>query len=225
MNATGRAVAEALANSNGQGVYSDRTTENWAHLIDKRSNAIERLMNAAQHKEAFERNKCIERGWDPNRLPDLSIGGGNETLLRYAANHVLVRSQVEDSIQIRADKVVVLCAILSNPSASSHLDIELIMRVIDDVFSRYHDRPQSCLFGSLTIIGNRCNGLNMAAIRRAAAAAAAAAAGPVVSSSHEASMAAYAAYQAAKPNEGGFNKKNYRRSIKTSKSRKLRSRR
>lgn len=202
MNATGRAVAEALANSNGQGVYSDSTTEYQERLIDKRSNAVERLMNAAQHKEAFERNKCNtttgcrEGRNNPNRLPDLSIGGGNETLLRYAANHVLVRSQVEDSIQIMADKVVVLCAILSNPSASSHLDIELIMRVIDDVFSQYHDRPESNLFGNLNITENRCNGLNIAAIRRGPAAA-----------------------------QGGFTKNNYRRSIKTKKSRKLRSRR
>lgn len=80
----------------------------------------------------------------------------------------------------------------------------IIMRTIDDVFIQYQDDTVDELNKRINRIESRLIGLNEAVKRRAKPAAIAQ---PLVEI------------------DGGFNKKNYRRSIKRMKSRKLRSRR
>jgi len=124
-------------------------------------------------------------------------------MLKAAAGIILDDSPVGETIQTMADKVVVLCTILSDPTISSHLDLSTILHTIDVVFNQYnHEQFPEILASSIY----SCKGLNEAARRRT-------------------NDPPPAPYQPMEEVNGGFYKKNYRRSIKTKKSRKLRSRR
>ena len=232
-----KATADRLVkdHENKQNI-DEREEQRWSHAIQGRVNAlnVNRLMKAAREREQFERNAWVQsRGKfghdDKFHFPNLSMRE-NEGMLRYAAMNILGNSAQEDPMEILVDKVVVLCAILSNPNASSHLDIGLIMRAIDDVFSKYHSDSAYEMLYRLTRIESRLIALNRQFKGRAAAAAAAmvaaAAAVHVGPSSIDDSMAANQSSRSIMDEvDGGFYKKNYRRSIKTKKSRKLRSRR
>jgi hypothetical protein len=127
-------------------------------------------------------------------------------MLKAAAGIILDDSPVGETIQTMADKVVALWTILSDPTISSHLDLSAILHTIDVVFNQYnHEQFPEILASSIY----RCKGLNEAARRR----------------TNDPPPAPPAPYQPMEEVNGGFYKKNYRRSIKTSKSRKLRSRR
>jgi len=204
--AMAQATAERLLNSDGNVLGQE--------MIMRRVNEmnVARLMKLTIEKEQFERNNWVQTrdNWMSHytyRFPNLSIKASNG-MLRYAAMQVLGRSQEGVSMETLVDKVLLLCAILSDQSTHTHLDIELIMKILDDVFN--HPIPSGLpgdlsesLDKKLYRTVSRLIALNRAAQSRAAAAAAAA---PVAA-------------------QGGFYKKNYRKSIKTNKSRKLRSRR
>ena len=169
-----KVISSKMGSSNGQ--VSKHQEQNWSNAINDRVNAltVERLMKAAQQREEFERNKSNRPTYwmitFTYRLPDLSIKENNP-MLRYAAMNVLGNSKRGVSMEIMVDKVVVLCAILSNSSSSSHLDIELIMRTIDAVFIQYHNDTEDELNNRLYRIESRLIGLNEAVKRRSNAAA------------------------------------------------------
>jgi hypothetical protein len=208
--------------------YYPNEHRNLENMIYRRISGIsvEQLMRAAQHKELLESNSLKKFHVGPHSFKRLFLDLSdlqNNQILRQAAMIVLRNTKPGVSIEQMVNKVVVLCTVLSEPALNSHLDIHLIMRSINSVSNRYNS-------DSLVEIMKSCRnllvGLNRAAISRAAAAVAV----PAVSSSHNASMAAAAAWEASntqpmKEVDGGFYKNNYRRSIKTRKSRKLRSRR
>jgi len=195
---------------NGQPNISKREEQSWSHAIQQRIMRLENFMEIVRKREAVERNKWVQprdsmMSHIRYRFPNLSIKE-NEGVLKRAAQYYLGdlgNSSRGDLTDTLVDKVIVLCAILSDSSTHSHLDIGLIIRTIDDVF--HHQNPRA-FFGNepetleskLSRIEYRLIALNRAAQLRAAA--------PVAA-------------------QGGFYKKNYRRSINTKKSRKLRSRR
>jgi len=201
-------IVKATADRLGQVPNGTGNQLQMSNDIQKRVNALKvnRLMKAAREREQFDRNTFGQYKDDflgvKFRTPNLSMRE-NEGVLRYAAMNILGNSAQEDPMEILVDKVVVLCVILSNPDASSHLDIALIMRTMDDIFSKYHDDSVYDMRYRLGMLASRLIGLNRAFKGRAdatdaAAAAAAAAAGPVAPSLRNASMMAYDAYKAAK---------------------------
>jgi len=210
--AMAQATAERLLNSDGNVLEQE--------MIMRRVNEmnVARLMKLTIKKEQFERNNWGYRMWYSLRYPFPNLSdNANNGMLRYAAMQVLgrreegVSNQVLDLSKKRVimetmvDKVLVLCAILSDQRTDSHLDIELIMKTLDNVFNHPISLSEP-LHEKLDRIESRLIMLERAARDRAARAAAAAA-------------------QPMKEVDGGFYKKNYRKSIKTNKSRKLRSRR
>ena len=153
---------------------------------------VDRLMDAATHKQRFENNADV---------PDLSLRENNY-MLKCAAKMILDDSSAGETIQTMADKVVVLCAILIDTKTWSHLDRPTILGTLNTVFSQYSAQE----FGKRVQFSiTRCMGLNMAARARAN--------DPLPPPPPMEKI------------DGGFYKKNYKRSIKTRKSRKLRSRR
>ena len=185
---------------------------------------IERLMNAAKAKQRYETQKTrdIDSISDAfrssiltntpyngregpiftNELPDLS-SGENERMLRVVASVVFNSSPVGDTIYTMADKVVVFCAWISdcNRDRSIYITDDQIMSVINTVFKTHnilYDAYQRCF--------DRLNSLNVQVASRPG------------STIHRLST------RPMEEVDGGFYKKNYRRSIKKN-SRKLRSRR
>jgi hypothetical protein len=208
-----KVTSDELVNSNGQQNIGKRQEQSWAHSIQQRIMRLENFMEIVRKREAVERNNWVQTrdsmmSHIRYRFPNLSMKE-NQGVLKRAAQYYLGdlgNSSRGDLTDTLVDKVIVLCAILSDSITHSHLDIGLIIKTINDVF-RFQDRmalssntPET-LENKLNRIESRLISLNRTAESRAAAAAA-----PVVA-------------------QGGFYKKNYRRSIKTNKSRKLRSRR
>jgi hypothetical protein len=168
---------------------------------------VARLMKLTTKKEQFERNNWGYSRWYSYRYPFPNLSdNANNGMLRYAAMQVLGRSQEGVLMETLVDKVLVLCAILSDQRTHSHLDIELIMKTLDNVFNHPISLSEPS-HEKLERIESLLISLNRSAQSRARAAAAAAPAQPM------------------EEIDGGFYKKNYKRSIKTRKSRKLRSRR
>jgi len=185
---------------------------------------IDRLMNAAKAKQRFETNRTRENESDdayyrrtkflpaafierdrrptlPDELPDIS-SGENEKMLREVATIVFNSSQVGDTIQTMADKVVVFCAwiLFCSGTQSILLSDDEIMSVINTVF-----KTHNTLYNAYHKIFTRLNSLNIQVSKR-----------PVIKLNRFTT--------AGREVDGGFTKKNYRRSIKKN-SRKLRSRR
>ena len=186
---------------------------------------IDRLMKAAKAKQRYETQKTRDidiigaeirtslltntpyNGREgpifTNELPDLS-SGENKMMLREVASVVFNSSPVGDTIYTMADKVVVFCAWISdcNRDRSIYLTDDQIMSVINTVFKTHnilYDAYQRCF--------DRLNSLHEQVARRPDR------------TKHRLSTLPMEEF------DGGFYKKNYRRSIKTKKSRKLRSRR
>jgi hypothetical protein len=185
---------------------------------------IDRLMKSAKAKQRYETEKTRDidiidaelrtslltntpyNGREgpifSHELPDLS-SRENEKMLREVATIVFNSSQVGDTIQTMADKVVVFCAwiLFCSGTQSILLSDDQIMSVINTVF-----KTNNILYYAYHKIFTRLNSLNIQVSNR-----------PLIHLNRFTSAGVEV--------DGGFNKKNYRRSIKTRKSRKLRSRR
>ena len=135
----------------------------------------------------------------PDELPDLS-SRENEKMLREVAIIVFNSSQVGDTIQTMADKVVLFCAYISNNINNIYLSDEQIMSVINTVF-----KTHNILIDAYQRSFDLLNSLNIQLSKRP---------GSTIQRGGTRPIEEF---------DGGYYKKNYRRSIKK-KSRKLRSR-
>jgi len=167
--------------------------------------SLEQLVNVAKHKQQFEMLKWRKEK-DPleHIVPNL-LDEQNYNILNDAANIILGSRDLGDSIEILANKLIVFCTFIKRVGVDLYLDNASIMRAINQGFNTYKNPEE---FGEAIAFSlNILNGLNEAAKRRAI----------------------YANNKPTKPKSvekanGGYYKKNYKRSIKK-KSRKLRSRR
>jgi len=209
----------------GKPVYAPHNYISARDIIKRRLGivTVDQLMNAAKAKQRFEttRTREIDRINAAFRtsvltntpfnekegpiledeLPDLSAGD-NQQMLRHVATIVLNSSQVGDTIQTMADKVVVFCAYISNNFYDIYLSDDLIMSIINGVFQTHNT-----LIDAWDIVFTRLRSLNLQMLSR------------------RGSTIQRRGTQPMELVDGGFYKKNYRKSIKTNKSRKLRSRR
>ena len=110
---------------------SSRTTRRLENMINQRIGLVtlERLMNAAKHKQRYE---VITGNVD---LPDL-WSQANAQLLNEVARNVLRNGNPGESIERLADKVVVICTLLHEDPM---LDKNLVISSVNNVFMNWTD--------------------------------------------------------------------------------------
>lgn len=190
------AVSSAVSAAPSSMYFSRPTMKRWEDAINQRIGFVtpERLMNAAKHKQWYEVN--VEHA---DFSPDL-WSPENAQLLNDVAIDILQHSKQGETIQMMADKVVIMCALLRDPK-SAELDKTQLMHAMDNVYM--HNQGDSIEM-LLQRIRNRVYMLKEQMQRRKL----------------------MLERKLQQQSTGGFHKKTRcRRSIKMSKSRKSRSRR